>query len=409
MRTPPSCIFLWNINYAVSEEENQPVTNERTQSAVDNFFAETSCLADTAKQSLQKILQKNPSAATPEEVNSAIKDVRQSKFEVIKYQSLRATLHAFRFPTERNLRELVGAESYDTLDPFLLLNNQKTNFFYSLDCSGYISYLSTIKGGLSEANVASSSQLAYNKKEIYMIGRLYVTPLIAKVMNPNLAKASFNFDSDSVSSVLYTVLNQLIENKKLSLMTPEFMDVLVYERSGKKNLQGNIDLTGKAGGNFGLGSATLSLQSSAGIGQNLSFDIPTIGIIKKGREQEYSIDQVKQKLKAAIEKTVLTQRKVENTLEFKSNLHRNLCENEDWLVSITKAGDTPETLLQGIKISPQFDNNEKICKFTMSLNGIEDKFIKPSFFTVSVYPSDKSEVFSNYGQSPPTIIHNINY
>lgn len=410
------CIFNWETSHALPNQLKLTAFSviigndkgETVKTAIDNFFNNTACLPSTPKniqKSLEKALKKSSKSATPPEVYSVVDDVKDTKYIGTEYQSFKGVLHAFKFDKNaEKYQYLEGADTYNTLNPFMLINKNMPNFIYGLDCSGYVSSLAKAGVGLSAAELQLASQVAYDKKESYLLSRIRAASVIKLVMDPINTLAESTASPEFISGTLFHVLDLLVKNDKTSITTPEFFDVLAYEKNGGKSLQGQFDLNASGGGTYGIASVSGSLDSSATISQTLTFNSPKVAIISVGDEKTYQIEEVKETLKNAIESTRLSQHQVDNTIQVKSNLFQKLCRLGNWSASIIDVGESKE--LGKKQIDATYNLALKECQFSINISDLAEKFSKTDLVKMAISP--KSQAFSIYNESPPTLVVNLN-
>lgn len=365
--------------------------HETVQNLLGTFFSKTSCLSSDDQKKLSKVLKKDKKSAIPKELQGLIDNIPNEKVELIEALTLRGALHVYTRENEAKPVILDGALSYRTLDPFLLLDTEKPNFFYRLDCNAYLASLVSSNIGFSSTNLKSAVEGAYEKKEFYQASRAFMYNVIEKVMNPiNIAGSEFN--AKSRASILFPLASDMIDKKYNSIKVPKYIDVVAFDHNSSRGLQGKVDIDGKGSYSFGFGGAAIDLKASASISEKFRFSAPNSAIIESGPISEYSIKRVKESLSSAI-----IQSKLEvissRPLVAHADLYQKLCLYGGWKAEIVSISDN-EVLGTNLNVHPKYLASD-ICQFSIDLQNLS---IGSEAIILSVEAA--SSMFSSFDKKP---------
>ena len=353
---------LHSLNKSTSQDDNKKA--ESLKVLLGHFFSNTQCLSSKDQKKLNKALKNNKQGAIPIDILEMISQVGDEKIELAEAQTLRAMLHIYYRENEEKAAFLTGADSYIGLDPFLLIDTQKESFYYRLDCSAYLGSVLSSDIGFSSVKLESAVSAAFQKKEYYQASRAVMYSVLEKVMNPiNTGGVSFN--PESSSSILFPLFADLVSSGKAKFKTPEYMDIVSFERNSTRGLQGKLDVTGGAGFSFGLGGASLDINGGSSISETFRFHSPNSAIISLGPYKEYTLNQVKNSLNNSVEKIDLT---IESVLPLiiTSKMYPNLCINAGWKANINKKDNS--SIASDLKVSSVY-SSDGFCKFEIKTDG----------------------------------------
>lgn len=382
-----SVIKAGNLQKLVSEtlSESQVSVGE----FFGDFFSTTTCLPSKVQKKLNKKLNKNGVAhAIPDDLFQTIKDIKDEKVSKAEDRSLRAMLHVFKFKNNESYEFLRG-DTYTTLNPYSLLDGERTNFIYILDCNGYVSNLAKAKVGLSAGEIETSASLAADKKKVYSASRAKMKTIIEAAMSP--ATAGLTLDNRTSIDVLFPLLATMQESTKDEIIVPSDIDIIATAVSEDSSLQGKIDL--KAGGGFsaGIGSVNVTSESGMSMDRQYSFNLPKSAIVSYGKTKSYSKTDIKNTLKIAITNIdIISKTNSSGVFELKTSIGNNICSNGQWTITTTNQKDN--TQLGTKPLTAKFKDNNCVLTSDMKnefakvgINGYAIFEVKPTAPAFSAY------------------------
>lgn len=342
--------------------------NTTAKSLFSKFFAETTCLSDEDQKKLEKAIRNDVNKVIPSEVQIMIDGLPKSKIIMFKAKSLKAMLHVYMINEDydpSSVDFLDNAESYNTIDPFLLIDSQKPNFYYRLDCSGYLGTIINTDMGLSSARLESAIKSAFNKKEYYQASRATMYPVIVKAMNLTGTGRS-GFNDESTSAILFPLLGEIEQRQLSEFWVPKYMDIIAYERSNSKSIQGTMSLTAGASYAFGVINGGIDIKGNANLTESISFNSPNTAIIETGQLIHYSKENLLDQLRQSLLNTSFSiDTKI--PLVIKSNLYTQMCNNGGWIADIRSKN---QNLVNDVKIKSSNTLDGK-CVFLIDTNGVD--------------------------------------
>lgn len=210
---------------------------------------------------------------TPEFVNTSIKSLLQGD-SVVSYspgESLTYRLHTVTFKKKNTGAEsstlLYNCPTYKAFDyQKFMLTEGRTNFLYTLDCSGYLNAAIDVSGGLpvAEMNMAAHSALT-TKNSMFVAGGIVASPLTIAYTGQIKLDTSLRIE----------ILQSILEIPDIADDDIVYLD-LVYgaiwaSTTGQSSFNSGIDLNTKAGGTIGFAQASGDTHTGGSVTRNSSF------------------------------------------------------------------------------------------------------------------------------------------
>lgn len=155
---------------------------------------------------------------------------------------------------------LNSAPGFENIDARSFLLDDRSSFFYTLDCSGYFtaaieaSAIVTVSGISSHAKTASKIQ-----SSMFVGGGILASPVYSAMYNGILGG---KMDTTQMLNILNTVVAIPALADADSVIVSSAFLVVWASNTGKSSFNGEADLSGRTGASFGV--ASFSASASAG-------------------------------------------------------------------------------------------------------------------------------------------------
>lgn len=239
----------------------------------DNF--KCNC-ADKLKKKLKSFKNSNNNAQgfVPDIVWENITDIDAYK---ISGSGSNILANGFSYVNEKGVRSIFNyvkysptANNFNEADYFELDENTKSNFFYTLDCTGYLSASMVVAGGIAEADIKTSAKNAneIDNSLVVIYGVMYSPLYQAYKGEGEFALREKNIIKKRID-VLKAILSKIPNfdyNPKTIIELNADYKVMFTSNTGKSSFNGKGQISGK--GNFGFGFG--SVRASSNIGGSIS-------------------------------------------------------------------------------------------------------------------------------------------
>ncbi|WP_299116438.1 hypothetical protein [uncultured Winogradskyella sp.] len=251
---------------------------------------------------------------------------------------------------------VTSSQTYSSFDVQKYIDGQRSNFAYSLDCSGYLSAAFSVDAKAPIVDIQSSAQSSLDRSNSTLLARAFVfSPIISAIRPRQFNKGNYMSDSERLD-VLVSILSSVGNtNDDDVLMVPPIMDVLWTSKKGESKFNGEGKFTGNAGG--GIGIASLSFKTSAGASFTRSttftdYDSYLLNSEIINNPRPIKIVEIKNEIKKLTKNTVITKplSEVDGKKVFTVGIPASLCDL-NWTIE-----ESNFTILST-------QSNEKGCEF----------------------------------------------
>lgn len=221
------------------------------------------------KKKLKRVVNdKNTEGFVPSVVLNKIRNQKVSK---LSDRGVNVAANSFRYESITTNSEPVfvrfspTALNFNQEDYFERNSNTYSNFFYSLDCSGYLSNAISASGGIDNASLKAAANSSSNSNNSLVIvkGVMY-SPLYLAYKGNGIFKSKTKEILEKRKEVLVQIYLSIVNDDRLD-DTKIFLDtnylLLLTSNSGKTSFNGEASLS--AGGGIGFGFGNISAEGSA--------------------------------------------------------------------------------------------------------------------------------------------------
>ncbi len=358
-------------------------------SLINSFYSKMPCLTPEGQAAFDKKKGEYANKFIPPGMSNLIEDIANQQKYQVNNRNLTNMMHLFSYTATGAIEDLPGSDTYtgNAIDPRDLLDKGRTNFIYSLDCSGYVAMLASVKAGISSAQIQTEIQNSIKFTVLNTMIRGQMTPLLNKAIQPGEYGALKYLNA--VPSILFSLINKMINDGKTEIIVPKYIEVVSYASSGTNRLQGQVNGAANGSAAFGVGSANMSASSGFAVTQSFEFVNPKSIVIASGDNVTYSLDVIKQKFAASLKSTLLNVSVTSKYIEVLSDLQSSVCIQPTWNAKFEKDGTIFATETD---ISDKSINGEGKCSIKIRYADSEAKLtlakvMEPNV-TIQLYPSE---------------------
>ncbi len=276
---------------------------------------------------------------------------------------------------------VLGSPSYESVNLESIIDKNRPEFAYTLDCSGYLNAALTLGVRARKNEINTSAKTAMNKNGAVMVSRASVFSPFVAALRPNsmIRRARQNtFERISTISALLYSLPKDVEDSD-EIVIPIEMDLVFCSTSGSAKFNGEASYNVNLGGSAVFASGSFNSNGGASISRTSSFKNYQTFLINPEVlpiHDPITVDEVKNSLEsvvsqAVIEKPAMIQKgNVEFTIQYPDHfLDLNWTIKENGYSIISKKLD--ESGYCTFLISKPADSTEVIITLEANMRGVE--------------------------------------
>ncbi len=233
---------------------------------------------DKMKKALKKIKPNNQS------VSGFIPDVvvknafMTDSVYLLNRQGSNVLAHLFQYKkSSGQLSNTLFAATAATVKNFNEINFVEKNprtydqFFYTLDCTGFITAAVNASGGVNSTSVKTAASVAISaKKSIFVLGGVMYSPLFQAYKGLGIFSNNDTLRIDVLSSILNEIpIQEQLDNTQILLNSN--YQIIFASNSGNASFNGEGSLGVSGNASFGLGSVQGSTNSSGSIDRSSDY------------------------------------------------------------------------------------------------------------------------------------------
>ncbi len=391
--------------------ENSPEPEETVIDLVSKSISEMECFPENQLKKFHKaIANKNVrNNLTPTELSNLIGDARTVKsltlsresllslshmYEVVEYSSSSSTSSQSNSGSTLKDNGMSTADTYvdKLIDPFSMVDGQKINFIYTIDCSGLLT--GAIKAGvdLGSNGVKIAAENSLEKSGMTFIASGNYMPALWAALN-KYQNAGYVKHTDSIS-LLSTLGNAMIAKKISKVGVPSVINVLIIDKNGSSKAQGRIEGNINFSGGYGPASGSAAASAAYGFSRTFNFYNPTAIILARSKiDNSYDLESIKSVISSYLSEIDFGRSELtRKAFLIKSDLNRNICQSQTWKVK-AKIKDQSEVVVTVTTANKKYDLSTRQCTFEIPFDQVTTTSFNEneSILTLSV----EGGIFSN--------------
>ena len=218
-----------------------------------------------------------PLGFIPHEVQTAI--TKREAF-LISEAGSNVLAHTFSYNIDNyihrgNADSAPTVTNFTETDYIIIKSNGPNSFFYSVDCSGYLSAALSVAGGVGENDLKSSaSNAASTSKSLVVISGIFKMPLYMAYKGTDQFGLKSQEVLDKRIKTLQAILNAIPNyhiNDDLVINLDVDNSVVLISNSGTSKFNGKADLAISGGASFGVGSVNGNSTARADVTRSSLF------------------------------------------------------------------------------------------------------------------------------------------
>lgn len=178
----------------------------------------------------------------------------------------------FQVFKDRELYEITGASAYKSIDPFSMMDGNRNNYMYTVDCSGYLTSALSAKVGLKIADAEAAASAATQKQWSMLIARARLWSPIVHAISPDSAPIKDRQISVQRLDTLWAIHSKFkADPDSAKIDVPAYMDILWTSKNGSASFQGKMDMADSINIGFAAGGIAGRIDAGASLSRASRF------------------------------------------------------------------------------------------------------------------------------------------
>lgn len=178
-----------------------------------------------------------------------------------------------------------STQNYNALDNLLVINDGYDNFYYSIDCSGYLAGVISAGADVKNTKIELSAENASRmSKSLIVIKGLLYSPMYQAVKNEGLFISKKEYRKAVLQSILNKIPSSYTDDTKI-LINSNY-EVILISNQGSSSYNGKAETSATGSYNFLVGNAGGSVDARGNVGRTSNFARYNTYILDENKEDD---------------------------------------------------------------------------------------------------------------------------